>query len=354
MSSPIQVLPDSLITKIAAGEVVERPASVVKELVENSLDSGATEITVQMEQGGRDSLFVADNGSGMNAEDLRMAIQRHATSKIKKEEDLFQIQTLGFRGEALAAIASISFLRIESRKKGEETGSFIELEGGKVVKEGKISIPIGTRIFIRQLFFNTPARLKFLKNPETEGNHILDLIQSYALISPKIAFHLKQNQKEEIEVRAGETFEERVCSLFGEQVSKSLLPYEGAVSQIKAAGFCSSPGLTSGTRRSLFFFVNGRLVKDRVLQHAVLSAYESLLMKGRFPWVILYLEIPYQYVDVNVHPTKAEVRFTNGSVVHDAVRGVIRKKLGSLNEGVGAALQHYVPNPSQPPLTSRG
>ncbi|MBI1908842.1 MAG: DNA mismatch repair endonuclease MutL [Deltaproteobacteria bacterium] len=327
MPSAIQLLSDSLISKIAAGEVVERPSSVVKELVENALDAGATEISVEVEKGGRSLIFVGDNGGGMSAEDLGLAVQRHATSKIHDEKDLFAIRSLGFRGEALAAIAAISFLRIESRKEGEEVGNFIELEGGQTTREGKASLPAGTRIQVRQLFYNTPARLKFLKSPETEALHIKNVLEAYALSYPETAFVFRRDGREELTLKRGESLEERIRSLLGEEIAGSLFPFQGTVSSLEISGYCSSPELNSSTTRSLFFFVNGRYVKDRTLQHAVLSSYENLLMKGRFPWAVLYLQIPPGQVDVNVHPTKAEVRFANGSVVHDGVREVIRKKL---------------------------
>lgn len=329
---PIRKLPDLLIAKIAAGEVIERPFSVVKELTENSIDAGAQNIQIEIEEGGRKSITLIDDGIGMTREEALLSLERHATSKLGSEEDLYRIRTLGFRGEALPSIAAISWMTLETTASGGGTGVRIEVEGGKVVKTGSSALPKGTRIEVRNLFFNTPARLKFMKSRETEFSHIAAWVESVALSRPDAGFTLRHNGKMELQTAAGVEGRMRVADVLGGGVAEFLRPVSFQRSQIALKGFVSDQRAGSSSAKSLFFFVNGRVVRDRTLQHAVLSAYENLLMKHRTPWVVLYLTVPPDFVDVNVHPTKSEVKFANGRLVHELVREGVR---GALQLGPG-------------------
>ncbi len=319
-------LDEGLIAKIAAGEVIERPYSVIKELVENSIDAGARSVTIEVEEGGRRRITVIDDGSGMTFDDARLSLERHATSKIASNEDLFRIQTLGFRGEALPSIAAVSFMTLETR--ADEVGVRIEIEGGKIVKQGTSSIPKGTRITVSNLFFNTPARLKFLKSRETEFFHSASWVETIALARPDIGFLLSHNGKIELRSTVGQDPRQRIGAVLGADVAEFMRPVSGKRGPLAVTGFVSDHRASSTAAKSLFFFVNGRPVRDRTLQHAVLAAYENFLMKHRYPWVALSLEIPPDLVDVNVHPTKSEVKFANGSLVHELVREAVREALG--------------------------
>ena len=339
----IRKLPEDLICKIAAGEVIERPASVVKELVENAIDAGAREIQIEIEDGGRQGICVVDDGCGMSPEGARLALERHATSKLPTDEDLFRICTLGFRGEALPSIAAVSWLTLESRGRiypaptGISEGIRIEIEGGKIVKQGPSALPVGTRISVRNLFFNTPARLKFMKGRETEFSHISHWVETIALAYPQIGFTLTHQGKRELFSPPRANITERVRDVLGVDLAGAMISFQGGRGGLELFGVCSRHDITSGTSRSLYLFVNGRAVRDRLLQHAVIAAYENLLMKGRYPWVVLYLQVPPDFVDVNVHPTKNEVRFAQSQGVHELVRETIR---GILQERahVGAPL----------------
>jgi DNA mismatch repair protein MutL len=330
----IRRLPDLLISKIAAGEVIERPFSVVKELVENSIDAGAKNIEVEVEEGGRKRITVIDDGCGMSRDEALLALERHATSKLASEEDLFRISTLGFRGEALPSIASVSHLTLETAADGEAVR--IEVEGGKIVKTIASSLHAGTRISIQNLFFNTPARLKFLKTKETEFSHIAAWLESIALAKPEIGFILRHNGK--VELRALRQTERRlrIQEILGTEVAEFLHPVEFIRSGMSLTGFASDHRATGTSAKSLFLFVNGRIVRDRTIQHAVLSAYENLLMKHRYPWTVLYLTVPPDFVDVNVHPQKSEVRFANGSLVHEFVKSGVKSVLRKASEASGS------------------
>lgn len=320
-------LSDQLISKIAAGEVIERPYSVVKELVENSIDAGAKEIQVEVEEGGRKRVTVIDDGCGMSPEDARLALERHATSKLGSEEDLFRIQTLGFRGEALPSIAAISWMVLESAEGKGGEGVRIEIEGGRLLKETGSSLVRGTRITVQNLFFNTPARLKFLKSKETEFSHIAAWLEAVAIGRPDVGFVLRHNGKVELRSDVQSEHRLRIRDVLGEEIAEFLHPVSFSRGSLRVEGFVSDHRATSTSAKSFFFFVNGRIVRDRTLQHAVLSAYENLLMVHRYPWVTLHLEVPPGFVDVNVHPTKAEVRFANASLIHDLVRDAVRQSL---------------------------
>jgi len=328
--SRIRKLPESLISKIAAGEVIERPFSVIKELVENSIDAGASLIDVDVEDGGRKRMTILDDGLGMSQEEALLALERHATSKLQSEEDLFRIQTLGFRGEAVPSIAAVSHMTLETQSRGsEEPATKIEIQGGEIKKTGLSSLPQGTRITIENLFFNTPARLKFLKSKETEFSHIAAWIESIALSRSDVGFTLKHNGKTEIKTAPRTEVKERIGDILGRDVAEYLHPVSANRGQLRLAGYVSDHRIGSTSAKSLYFFVNGRIVRDRTLQHAVLAAYENLLMKHRYPWAVLYLTVPPEFVDVNVHPTKSEVRFANSSLMHELVREGVRAVLGA-------------------------
>lgn len=328
MSSRIVKLPSEIAEKIAAGEVVERPISVVKELVENSLDAGATKVEVFLEDGGRKLIKVSDDGYGMNPEEMRISLERHATSKLKCVDDLFAISTLGFRGEALPSMAAISNFTLKSRPKISEriSGYEIVLEGGKIIHERETGHPIGTTIEVRDLFFNTPARLKFLKSPETEWGHVDDYLTAMAMAYPEVQFTAYHNGKEKIRfVQKGSLA--RLSEIWGNDIIEGLYPIEEERSGLKLSGFLGHPHLSKNYSSQIYFFLNKRHIKDRLLNHAIMAGYRNYLMKDQFPMVVLYFEIPPELVDVNVHPTKREVRFVQPNAIHQFVSNSLQKKL---------------------------
>jgi len=332
---PIQKLSEELISKIAAGEVIERPFSVVKELVENSIDAGATEILVEVEEGGKKKITVIDNGCGIGPAEIELALESHATSKLCNDDDLFRIKTLGFRGEALSSVAAVSSLTLESVS-GQglnNVGSKLEVEGGKLIKKTASAILRGTRISVERLFFNTPARLKFLKSKETEFSHTASWLESMALCRPDIRFVLKHQGKTEFQARPTDEFRLRIRDVLGGEVAEYARPVSLVRGALSVAGYVTDHRITSTTTRSLFFFVNGRLVKDRTLQHAVMAAYENLLMHHHYPWVILHLHVPPDFVDVNVHPTKSEVKFSQANLVHELVQSALQESLSKGRQG---------------------
>ena len=324
----IQILSDNLVNKIAAGEVVERPASVVKELVENSLDAGATRIDIEIADGGRKSITVRDDGDGIAADELQLAVCRHATSKIATVDDLFTIHTLGFRGEALASIASVSKLSLVSRKKNAAgPAREIKIEGGEIVSEGDAALSEGTSVSVKYLFYHTPARLKFLKTSETELAHIADYVTRAALSHPHVGFRLEHQGKKIISTTGNADLKTKIADLIGGDVAKACFEFSGGRGPIEIWGLLGHPHASRPNNRNMYLFVNGRPVRDKTIHHAVMEAYRNLLMRGRFPFIALFLNLPPELVDINVHPAKAEVRFANSSVIHEAVFQAIRKKL---------------------------
>ncbi|MEK7341016.1 MAG: DNA mismatch repair endonuclease MutL, partial [Candidatus Binatota bacterium] len=305
----IIILPEDWVSRIAAGEVVERPASVVKELVENALDAGASEISVSVEGSGTSLIRVSDDGEGIASEDLPLALERHSTSKLKDEADLFRISTLGFRGEALPSIASVSRLEVVSRTRQEKVGCRLRVEGGKKGEPVAAGCPVGTTVEVRDLFFNTPARRKFLKSPATELSHICDVVNRMALIHVKVHFRLQHGGRTLCDYPAASEPRDRLQQSMGSEVAGALAPFGWGRGKMKITGFLSSAPSSFSNSRYLFTYVNRRFVRDRILTHAVLQGYETLLMKGRYPAAVLGLEIPFEEVDVNVHPAKYEVRF---------------------------------------------
>src|SRR2546428_2228694 len=349
----IHVLPEHVANKIAAGEVVERPASVVKELLENCLDAGSTRIKIQIEAGGKKLTQITDNGCGMMRDDALLAFERHATSKIKNAEDLLTVATLGFRGEALPSIASVSRLHLETRAAEEPAGTVVEINGGKIFRVEEAGLPEGTSITVRDLFFNTPARKKFLKSEATELSHIASLITHYALAHPDKHFELHSATNAMLVAPPVAGCSERIYQVFGKDTLDQLLPVAAMQplahiglpqpppwrreaeedagprdpGELRVHGFVSKPEIQKLNRNSIYVFVNGRLIRDRVIQHALTEAYRNIIPPTVFPVVLLFLELPSAEVDVNVHPSKTEVRFRQQTAVHDFVRDSVRAAL---------------------------
>jgi DNA mismatch repair protein MutL len=326
---PIIILPKEISSKIAAGEVVERPVSVVKELLENSIDAGATEISIKIEQAGKKLIEVIDNGEGITYEESDIALKRHATSKISSSEDLEKIQTLGFRGEALASIAAISRFIIESRSKYEEIGFNSVIEGGDEIGKKPIGRSVGTLIRVEDLFFNVPARLKFLKKDITERRLISLIVSRYALFYAGIRFSLVQEGRKVLATNGNNNRREILSQIYDLETAKSLLKVNYSDEYLQLEGYTSPLSITRSTRKEIFFFINGRLVSYPVLSSAITRGYHGLLMVGRFPITILFINISPTEVDVNVHPTKAEIRLKNSNRVFTAIQRIIRKTIAA-------------------------
>lgn len=324
---PIKILPPEVTSKIAAGEVIERPSSVVKELIENSLDAGANEISVEAHNGGISYLRVTDNGCGLSAAEVEIAIRRHATSKITGLEDLEHIRTLGFRGEALPSIASVSEVEILSRDSGSSAASYLHLEGGKVSAREKKSRPQGTTITVRRLFQNFPARLKFLKSASTESGHIATLVGQFALAFPEVKFELVIDGKNSLRTTGDAELRSSVAVVYGLETAKKMLEVEGTDGMLYIQGLASPPSVERSTRSYMSFFVNRRYVRNALLARAVETAYEGLLMTGRHPVAVINIAIPPEETDVNVHPTKLEVKFRNNNTVFTALVRTLRDTL---------------------------
>lgn len=330
MSHKIHILPEALCNQIAAGEVVERPASVVKELVENSLDAGATRIQVEVENGGKRLIRVSDNGCGMQREDAFLCLERHATSKVRAEQDLFRLTTLGFRGEALPSIAAVSRFALRTRVVESLEGWEIIAEGGTVKRASAAGVPPGTSIEIRNLFFNTPARRKFLRRDETELGHIGETLTRLALSRPEVCFRFVHNDRLLWEVNRQNTLAERVAELLGRQAVRDMMCLEcQGPDGMRLSGLISRPSLSRAGLGGIFTFINGRFIRDRVVQHGLGDGYRNLLEKGRHPVLVLFLEVDPSQVDVNVHPTKHEVRFRQQASVHDFIVQSLRDNLSA-------------------------
>ncbi len=351
----IHVLPDRVANQIAAGEVVERPASVVKELFENALDAGATRVRIEVEKGGRKLIRVSDDGCGMGRDDAMLAFERHATSKLQEVGDLLAIGTLGFRGEALPSIASVSRLTLETSSEDEQIGTRVEMAGGRMLNVEDQPLPPGTTVTVKDLFYNVPARRKFLRTDKTELSHVAALVTHYSLAHLDKTFHLSNESGPLLQVTPVETLAERVYQIFGSDALEQLIELEPFVRELEVAGsplpptraveqaleggpakerrefsawgFISKPHVEKLSRNSIYLFVNNRLIKDRVLLKAISSAYHNILPPGSFPFTLLFLEMPFEEVDINVHPAKTEVRFRHQSFVYDFVRDSIRERL---------------------------
>ncbi len=347
----IRILSDQVANQIAAGEVVERPASVVKELLENALDAGATRIRVEVEAGGRKLIRIVDNGHGMGRDDALLAFERHATSKLRSSDDLLSIATLGFRGEALPSIASVARVSLETRLAEDEVGTSLEIAGGNILRVEDAGLPTGTTLAVRDLFFNTPARRKFLRSEQTELGHVAALVTHYALAHPTKHFELHSATQALVTAPAVADAGERLYQIFGREVFNSLLPVAAEIDFARAGlpepppwkrgedyeapepglvrltGFVSKPDLQKLNRNSIYSFANGRLIRDRLILHALTEAYRNIIPPTSFPVVLLFLEMPPQELDVNVHPAKTEVRFRQSAFVHDFVRDSVRTAL---------------------------
>ncbi len=324
---PIRILADDVASQIAAGEVVERPASVVKELVENALDAAATQITVQVAEAGRRLIEVADDGQGIPAGEVEMAVARHATSKLNSADDLFHIQTLGFRGEALASIASVARFTLISRAQGAELGARLRVEGGRPGPVEPAGVPAGTVVRVEDLFYNVPARLKFLKRDLTERQQIDGLVTRYALAYPLVRFHLFQDGRPVLQTTGRGDRREVLAGLYGIDTARQMLEVSFEEDYLQVTGFISPVSLTRSNRKEITFFVNGRWVQDGALSAALLQAYHTLLMVGRFPLAALFIDLSPEEVDVNVHPAKAEVRFRSPDKVFSGVQRAVRRAL---------------------------
>ncbi|MBW1811278.1 MAG: DNA mismatch repair endonuclease MutL [Deltaproteobacteria bacterium] len=323
MSPKIKILPSELVDQIAAGEVVERPASVVKELVENSLDAGSSRVTCRVEEGGRKLVNVIDNGLGMDRDDLVLACTRHATSKIIKSSDLERIVTLGFRGEALSSIAAVSRMTITTRRKEDKAGTRLTIAGGSRAELVDVGAPVGTDVKVEDLFFNTPARRKFLRTTPTEMTHIQTWISRLGLARSNVHLILQHAKRTLLDAQATDDPAQRTAAILGRQVFEHLYPVDYTESGIRISGLLSDPEHTRSNPRNIYLFVNGRFVRDRLLQHALLSAYLTVIPHGRYPLVVLDLHIDHGSVDVNVHPQKTEVRFSDTNRVHRALSSAV-------------------------------
>src|SRR5208337_3951495 len=347
----IHVLSENVANKIAAGEVVERPASVVKELLENALDAGARRIRVNVEGGGKKLIQVTDDGCGMVRDDAMLAFERHATSKIRNTDDLLSIATLGFRGEALPSMASVSRLRLETHATEDASGTVIEIAGGKLLTVEEAGLPLGTSITVRDLFFNIPARRKFLKAESTELSHIASLVTHYALAHPEMHWELHSTANAILVAPPVATHAERIYQVFGKETLDELIPLAAQIAlervglpepppwrrepeyvaatpgTLRLHGFTSKPEIQKLNRNSIFIFVNSRLIRDKVVMHGILEAYRNIIPPTVYPVVLLFLEMPCTEVDVNVHPSKTVVRFRQQSFIHDFVRDAVRSTL---------------------------
>ncbi|MFZ1572297.1 MAG: DNA mismatch repair endonuclease MutL [Chlorobiota bacterium] len=351
----IHKLPDSLANKIAAGEVVQRPESAIKELVENAIDAGATEISIVVKNAGKTLMFVRDNGSGMNEEDAKLCFQRHATSKIFTSEDLDRIITLGFRGEALAAIASVAQIELKTRIEGEDLGTIVKIDNGEIIEVDKISCEKGTTISVKNLFFSVPARRKFLKANSTEFKHVAEVIQKFALCYPNVTFTFSDDDTLILNLQS-KSLDDRINDLYGVDFIKGLIPYQTSGEGITVTGYIGKPNFSKRTKADQYFFLNGRYISSKNLSHAVFTGYEHLLDAQSYPPYILFIQIDPEKVDVNVHPTKSEVKFDDETYIYKLLQEGTRLALKSLNltptlninfnetgEGVLAALKYSLP-----------
>lgn len=323
----IRILPPQIASQIAAGEVVERPASVVKELLENALDAGAQDIAITVQEAGRRLIEVADDGSGILVEELALAVSRHATSKLSSAEDLFHISTLGFRGEALASIGSVSRLTITSRSEGDEVAGRLRVEAGKAEPVTPVGAPVGTVVKVEDLFFNLPARLKFLKTDLTERRQIDELVTRYALAYPSVRFKLSQDGRQSLRTSGNNDRREVLAAIYGVDVARQMLEVLAEYEDLKVNGFISPISLTRSNRREITIFINGRWIQDAALTTALVQAYHTMLMVGRYPMAALFVEMPPERLDVNVHPAKAEVRFQDKDRVFSGVQRAVRRAL---------------------------
>jgi DNA mismatch repair protein MutL len=330
MANKIRLLPDAIANQIAAGEVVQRPASVVKELMENAVDAGSTHITVIIKDAGKTLIQVVDNGHGMSASDARLCFERHATSKIRSTQDLFAIRTMGFRGEAMASIAAVAQVELKTRQEEDEVGVCMRIEGSAFKGQEPTACAVGTQVSVKNLFFNVPARRNFLKSNPVETRHILDEFQRVALAYPEIRFSLFQNDLETFRLTDGK-LGHRITGLFGANYKEQLVPCAEETSLVKITGYVGTPSSAKKTRGEQFFFANNRFIKNSYLHHAVITAFEGLIPDGTHPFYVLNLDIDPVHIDINVHPTKTEIKFDDDRSVYAVVMAAVRQALGKFN-----------------------
>ncbi len=323
----IQLLPDSVANQIAAGEVIQRPASAVKELLENAIDAGADNILLHIKDAGKTMIHVIDNGSGMSVTDARMSFERHATSKIKQAADLFNIRTMGFRGEALASIAAIAQVEMKSRREEDEVGTQLVIEGSEVLSQEPCSCPKGTSFSIKNLFYNIPARRNFLKSDSVETRHVIDEFQRVALAYPNLAFSMYQNDNEVFRLPKG-NLRQRIVNIFGNNYNERLVPMAEETNLINLNGFIGKPEFAKRTRGEQFFFVNNRFIRDAYLNHAVINAMEGMLLPGSFPSYFIFIDVDPQRIDINIHPTKTEIKFDDDRSVYAILKAAVKRSLG--------------------------
>ena len=330
MQDIIQLLPDHLANQIAAGEVIQRPSSAVKELLENAIDAGATEIQLILKDAGKELIRVVDNGSGMSPIDARMSFERHATSKIRGIEDLFAIRTMGFRGEALASVAAVAQVELKTRRHDEETGTHLIVEATEVKRQEATACSPGTSIAIKNLFYNVPARRKFLKSNTAEYKHIVDEFTRVAMAYPKIAFRLYHNNTQQFHLTSG-NLKSRIIGLLGDRMEKHLIPVDQPTELMRIYGFIGKPEVATRTRSNQFIFINNRFIRNAYLNHAIVTAFEGLVPKENFPMYVLFFDMDPQRVDVNVHPTKQEVKFDDEKILYAYLQSAVKQALAQYN-----------------------
>jgi len=330
MADIIQLLPDSVANQIAAGEVIQRPASVVKELTENAVDAQANSITVNIKDAGKTLIQIIDNGTGMSETDARLAFERHSTSKIQNANDLFSIQTMGFRGEALASVAAIAHIELKTKQTHQEIGTNIQIEGSEVVSQEPTSCTTGSNFAIKNLFYNVPARRKFLKSNTAEFGHIINEFQRVALANPGIEFKLYHNDSE-VYILPKSNIRQRIISIFGKKINQNLIPLETLTSIVKIKGFIGKPENAKKKPGEQFFFINQRYMKNPYLNKAILNAYEQILPPDTIPSYFLYLETDPATIDVNIHPTKTEIKFENQQAIWQFLHASVKESLGKNN-----------------------
>ena len=332
MADIIQLLPDHVANQIAAGEVVQRPASVVKELLENAIDADATAIKLIVREAGKTLIQVIDNGKGMSQTDARLSFERHATSKIKKAEDLFNLHTKGFRGEALASIAAIAHVELKTKQEDQQLGSCLKIEGSTFISQENVSTPTGTSVAVKNLFYNIPARRNFLKSNTIETRHIVNEFQRVALAHPNIAFSFYHNESEIYNLSTG-NLRQRIVAILGKKTNEKLVPIHEITDVVEIKGFVTKPEYAKKKRDEQFFFVNDRFIKNSYLNHAVSSAFENLLSGGYYPTYFLYLTVPTNSIDINIHPTKTEIKFDDEKTLYAILRSTVKHSLGQYNVG---------------------
>jgi DNA mismatch repair protein MutL len=330
MADIIRLLPDSVANQIAAGEVIQRPASVVKELMENAIDSGSTSISILIKDGGKTSIQVIDNGCGMSETDARLAFERHATSKIKEAGDLFEIRTMGFRGEALASIAAIAGVTLKTRKSKDELGTAIQINGSVVENQEPVQCPAGSNFIVSNLFFNVPARRKFLKNTNTEFRHIVEEFMRIALSHPDVEFGLKHNDSEIYKLPSA-THKQRIIHIFGRSINANLIPFEADTIIVKIKGFIGRPEFAKKKFGEQFFFINNRYMRHPYFHRAVMNAYDQILPTDYVPTYFIFFESDPRSIDVNIHPTKTEIKFEDEQAVFQIVKAAVREAIGKSN-----------------------